>query len=68
MKVKFIGKVFAILLFVCAAWNFSICLKAIALGQGKYGGNTAFYLMLLCFVGGMYIPRVVRWASKFIRT
>lgn len=60
MKVKVIGSVFAVLLFACSVWNFFICLKAIALGQGKFGGNTAFYLMIICFIGGMYIPRVVR--------
>ena len=63
-KIKVVSRVFVVLFFGFAAWNFFICLKAITLGQGNYGGNIALYLMLLCFVGGMYIPRIVWWVSE----
>lgn len=64
MKVKVIGNVFATLFFGCAAWNFFICLKAIALGQGKFGGNTAFYLMFVSLVAGASVRHAVYWLSK----
>ena len=63
-KIKVVSRVFVVLFFGFAAWNFFICLKAITLGQGKPSGNTAFYLMFVSLVAGASVRHAVYWLSK----
>ncbi len=63
-KTGAVSKVFVVLFFGCAIWNFLVCLKAITLGQGKPSGNTAFYLMFVSLVAGASVRHAVYWLSK----
>jgi hypothetical protein len=65
MKVKTLGIICSVISFVLAFFNFLVYIKAIELGQGKNGGNVAFYLVLLFIALGIYAPRIIQRASKF---